>query len=146
MANYLYATKAKKVKISSLQSEADSVHRLNENVVSIDFGTTFCSVAFTLKDTPGKSVENIELEPGRKRIPTAILLHGDQQLLRVADFGACAQENVTTLTRSELQNNYLYFELFKMRLRNHVSLHACCRVLYNVQAQKVSRPIKGVYH
>ena len=128
--NYLLATKAERVKIGALSEVADSLQRVLENVAAVDFGTTFCSVAFKLKNTPGKFIENIELEPGHKRSPTAILLQRcGEQLYSVADFGACAQEKVTTLLRTELQTVYLYFELFKMELRSHVSMHA--RRLYS---------------
>ena len=126
--NYLLVEKAEKVTIGALSEGADSLQRVVndlENIAAVDFGTTFCSVAFKLRHTPGKFVENIELEPGHKRTPTALLLQRcGEQLYSVTDFGACAQEKVTTLLRTELQNDYLYFELFKMELRSHVSMHA----------------------
>ena len=126
--NYLLVAKAEKVKIRALSEVADRSQRIVndlKNVAAVDFGTIFCSVAFKLKNTPGKFVENIELEPGHERTPTAILLQRcGEQLYSVTDFGACAQEKVTTLLQTELKNDYLYFELFKMELRSHVSMHA----------------------
>ena len=41
-------------------------------IAAIDFGTTFCSLAYTLSDDD--KVNLIELNPHQQRVPTAILL------------------------------------------------------------------------
>lgn len=88
-------------------------------VAAIDFGTGFCSLAYTLaKDDvisnipwPLSSSYSISA-----REPTALLLRKNEAgTFKVHKFGSPAQNEITRLSTEELRN-YLYFECFKMNL------------------------------
>ena len=91
-------------------------------IAAIDFGTTFCSLAYTLSDDD--TVNLIELNPHHQRVPTAILLRKqglaadrDTPQLVIQKFGFEAQNGTITLTEEE-RPHYVYFELVKMLLYN----------------------------
>ena len=88
-------------------------------IAAIDFGTTFCSLAYSLSDDD--KVNLIELNPHQQRVPTAILLRkqglatdGTQQLV-IHKFGFDAQHRTIALTEEE-RPDHVYFELVKMLL------------------------------
>ena len=95
-------------------------------IAAIDFGTTFCSLAYTLphEDT----VNFVELNPGQQpRVPTAILLRkpmrvwvsaGGTSGVTIRHFGFEAQSRTTTLLDDE-RPDHIYFELVKMLLYNN---------------------------
>ena len=80
-------------------------------VAAIDFGTTFCSVAYTLH----KSDETLtlKLNGAHTRVPNAILI--EKESSTVAAFGYRAQEYFSRLPKKE-QKRYIYFERMKMIL------------------------------
>ena len=85
-------------------------------IAAIDFGTSFCSLAYALSTTD--KVVNLSINGRHERVPTAILLEKlEGDTLAVCSFGYEAQEDLTTLSTSELQK-HLYFECFKMKLRD----------------------------
>lgn len=111
----------------------------NGNIAVIDFGTTFCSLAFAtvgnpdLVDTKSVDINTIRLNQYYKRVPTAILLkqceptcassltHLDLPVSRTCDykvvsFGYEAMAQVQSLKSSQ-RSKYLYFERFKMILQ-----------------------------
>ena len=88
-------------------------------IAAIDFGTTFCSLAYNLPNED--AVNFVELNPGHQpRVPTAILLRkqtvaGGIPELVIQDFGSDAQNRATTLLDEE-RPDHIYFELVKMLL------------------------------
>ena len=93
-------------------------------IAAVDFGTTFCSLAYALSDA--EQVKLVDLNPSKTRVPTALLMKRivDDGTLYVREFGFNAQSDVTTLL-SEEYNEHLYFELVKMLLHDTVScMHA----------------------
>ena len=92
-------------------------------IAAIDFGTTFCSLAYTLPNED--TVNFVELSPGQQpRVPTAILLQRKRGAiadgipdLTIRDFGFDAQDRTTKLLDYE-RPYHIYFELVKMLLYN----------------------------
>ena len=98
------------------RSEA-GFRRASENVAAIDFGTTFCSLAYTLKGT--KEIVKLSLNSPHTRVPNAILIEKESNT--VFAFGYHAQQRFYRLGRD--QEKYAYFERMKMILyRTEVSL------------------------
>ena len=114
--------------LSTDESEADSVtvevgsdsevhHSYVYNkslyVAAIEFGTAYCSLAYTL------SADNVQepfiqpLDGPKSRVPTAILI--DMNANEVAGFGLRAQEKFCRLPESQ-QKRYIYFEGRKMTM------------------------------
>ena len=86
-------------------------------IAAVDFGTTFCSLAYSLSDAD--TVKLVDLNPMKVRVPTALLLkHSPNGTLCTCEFGFDAQTSVTTLVGEE-RKTHLYFELVKMLLHNH---------------------------
>ena len=86
-------------------------------IAAVDFGTTFCSLAYSLSDA--ETVKLVNLNPLKDRVPTALLLqHSPNGTLRTCQFGFNAQTSVTTLVGEE-RKTHLYFELVKMLLHSH---------------------------
>ena len=121
-------------KISLIERYGQQAGRFREttgNVAAIDFGTTFCSVAYTTVVTGYDGITTLKLDQYHSRVPTAILLeqngsnsiqnfNADDPVIRspvykVDSFGYDAQEQHAKLRASE-RHNYLYFEHFKMSL------------------------------
>ena len=89
-----------------------------QRIAAIDFGTTFCSLAYALSEKG--QVANVGLNWVLDRVPTAILLEKitASNSLNVANFGFQAQEEIIKLGK-ELEE-YVYFECFKMKLSREV--------------------------
>ena len=88
-------------------------------IAAIDFGTTYCSVAYILQDSD--EILKLPLDGPRTRVPNAILIKKEGNI--VAAFGYYAQEKFSRLQKNE-RKNYMYFERMKMILyRTPVSLH-----------------------
>ena len=89
-------------------------------VAAIDFGTGFCSLAYTIaEDAAPDKIINVQLScsVNAARVPTAILLlkNPDESNLKVAKFGSEAQDEIIKMSREDLEK-HLYFECFKMNL------------------------------
>ena len=86
-------------------------------IAAIDFGTGFCSLAFTL--AKNAKIVNIPLSCSfdSARVPTAILLEKkpDESNLQVVKFGSQAQDSISKMSNEDLEK-HLYFECFKMDL------------------------------
>lgn len=86
-------------------------------VAAIDFGTTSCSLAYSIDGT----IENLDINSSKKRVPTAILLRKEaKNECNVERFGSVAQDTAIALS-SPAHNGYHYFEFFKMHLHQEVS-------------------------
>lgn len=111
-------------------SRVDTRFRATDgNIAAIDFGTTFCSLAYiTAQD---KSVQPLKVDGVRTRVPTAILLKlegikpskplqpGTQSsIYRVINVGYTAQQRYAKLNLDQ-QDEYLYFERTKTILQHH---------------------------
>lgn len=85
-------------------------------VAAIDFGTTFCSLAYTLQGNT--EILKLPLDGTHTRVPNAILIKKESNT--VAAFGYRAQKQFCQLKKQE---KYIYFERMKMILyRSEVSL------------------------
>ena len=80
-------------------------------VAAIDFGTTYCSMAYALKGST--EIFKLPLDGPNARVPTAILI--DKETNSVAAFGYRAQYQLSRLPRRE-QKRYVHFERMKMIL------------------------------
>lgn len=98
-------------RITADTQDAGGVRR----IAAIDFGTTFCSLAYTL--SAKDEVVNLSINGRHKRVPTTILLKKVDNTLTICKFGDEAQDEITTLSVREFPD-YLYFECFKMKLRD----------------------------
>ena len=89
------------------------------NIAAIDFGTTFCTLAYT---TFGDAeVNTLKLDGIHQRVPNAVLVEKGERECRVVDFGYRAQETYSKM-RSGDRVNHIYFERMKMILeRDEVS-------------------------
>ena len=107
-------------------------------IAAIDFGTGFCSLAFTLAENA--KIVSIPLSSlDSARVPTAILLEKkpDEFNLQVVKFGSQAQDLISKMTNEDLEK-HLYFECFKMDLFHEavsimVLVLILCYALYNVE-------------
>ena len=88
-----------------------SFRKASEYVAAIDFGTTFCSVAYTLK--ADDEIRKLPLDGHHTRVPNAILIAKESN--EVAAFGFRAQEKFSRLRKGD-QKGYVYFERMKMML------------------------------
>ena len=79
-------------------------------IAAIDFGTTYCSVAYTLKNE--KDFIKLTLDGHHTRVPNAILIERGSH--KVDSFGYRAQERFTCLKKQ--QEKFMYFERMKMIL------------------------------
>ena len=131
--------KAERVKRSALKEKyGPEVGRFREttgNVAAIDFGTTFCSLAYTTGARAGTvepEINTLKLNEYYLRVPTAILLKQTEDncnlqnieedpvvrtpVYKVNSFGYHAQDQHRKLRSSDRQK-CLYFERFKMDLQ-----------------------------
>ena len=120
---------AERVHRSELAKRYGNVGRFRDssgNIAAIDFGTTFCSLAYT---TPGDKISTVKLNEYYARVPSAILLK-ERELrssatsqgaktcsYEVVCFGYEAQEQHSKLRLRE-RTKHLYFERFKMTLQH----------------------------
>ena len=93
-----------------LRSEAD-FRRASEYVAAIDFGTTYCSLAYTLRGTT--EILKMQLNGHHMRVPNAILIEKESN--EVVAFGYYAQARFSGLQKTD-QKKYIYFERMKMIL------------------------------
>ena len=102
------------------RAEATKV-KINGNIAAIDFGTTYCSIAYTTEDTD--DINSLKLNEYHARVPTAILLYkgkdaDDKHIgVSVNSFGYFAQKNYQTI-RASNRDKVLYFERMKMNLQH----------------------------
>ena len=80
-------------------------------VAAIDFGSTLCSVAYTLLGE--EEILKLALDGHHTRVPNAILIERESNT--VAAFGHRAQERYSRLPKRD-QKKYIYFERLKMIL------------------------------
>ena len=80
-------------------------------VAAIDFGTTFCSVAYTLHGE--EEIRKFPLDGHHERVPNAVLIEKESNT--VAAFGYRAQDKYSRLQKGD-QMKYIYFERTKMLL------------------------------
>lgn len=87
-------------------------------VAAIDFGTTYCSLAYSLqRDT---EIIKLPLDGPHTRVPNAILIERGKNTVEA--FGYRAQ---TMFSQTKQREKYIYFERMKMILyRRKVSLHS----------------------
>ena len=127
--------KADRIKRSTLKKKyGQDIGKFREttgNVASIDFGTTFCSLAYTT-GAEEENVANVKLNEFYSRVPTAVLLsqktdcndHDEYTdapipksvVYEVQAFGYQAQDEHCKL-RNDDRSKCLYFEHFKMSLQ-----------------------------
>ena len=125
--------KADRVKRSALKEkygqDIGRFHETTGNVAAIDFGTTFCSLAYTT-GAEEQRIGNVKLNEVYLRVPTAVLLCQKQDCrnddaddpvpksvaYEVKSLGYDAQEEHRKL-RSHDRSKCLYFERFKMNLQ-----------------------------
>ena len=141
--------KAERISRNKLQEKYPTATRFRKtsgNIAAIDFGTTFCSLAYATEVNPDEDLTNVDvntvpLDNSRsRRVPTAILLRkaptstptdredGDKRVLKtccyeVVSFGSEAVKQCNTLSATK-RSEYLYFERFKMTLQNDEVLWA----------------------
>lgn len=111
-------------------SRVDARFRATDgNIAAIDFGTTFCTLAYVT--TQDKNVQALRIDGVMKRVPTAILLKlednkpskplrpGTQSpIYKVVSVGYTAQQRYAKLTLVQ-QEEHLYFERTKTMLLHH---------------------------
>ena len=85
------------------------------NVAAIDFGTTFCSLSYQVAGSGQR--ETLKINGTYDRVPTALLVKREGVQINVVDIGYVAQTKYKNLLRRAYRD-YLYFECFKMQLRN----------------------------
>ena len=122
--------KANRIKRSDLIAKyGEKAGRFREttgNVAAIDFGTTFCSLAFT---TSSGNIANLKLNEVHSRVPTAVLLRQRENSIAISGeglvrtpqydvyrFGYSAQDEHKKMRKEERAKS-LYFERFKMDLQ-----------------------------
>ena len=93
-----------------------NIRRTSSNIAAIDFGTKNCSLAFVTGSTRpvvgGNALSKLPLNGTDRRVPTAILLNGDRD---VVAFGHDARRRYAILDAREREEVY-YFEGVKMNL------------------------------
>ena len=93
-----------------LRSETD-FRRASGYVAAIDFGTTYCSLAYALQETT--EILKMPLDGHHMRVPNAILIEKESN--KVVAFGYRAQAQFSQLRKKDRQK-YIYFERMKMIL------------------------------
>ena len=85
------------------------------NVAAIDFGTTYCSLAYITEGYQEPIMMNFEHT--YPRVPTSLLLkRNDDGTVDVKCFGYEARREYTRI-RSKSQHQYIYFDRVKMSLK-----------------------------
>ena len=88
------------------RSEA-GFRRASEYVAAIDFGSTYCSLAYTLRGS--KEILKLPLDGAHMRVPNTILI--EKKSNEVVGFGYRAQYKFAQLRKTD---RYIYFERIKM--------------------------------
>ena len=147
--------KADRISREELQQkypDASQFSKTDGNVAAIDFGTTFCSLAFAmirnpdLVDTRSVEINTVRLNGYYTRVPAVILLRelewtsfascGDLPMSRtckyeVVSFGYDAMTQLCSLRASQ-RSKYLYFERFKMTLQQDEVHVTDCFLKFNM--------------
>ena len=93
------------------------------NVAAIDFGTTFCSLSYQV---PGYERKTLEISSDdSERVPTALLVKRTGSTIEVVEIGSKAQFMYKSIPNKNY-NDYVYFECFKMQLRDESVSHRLC--------------------
>ena len=82
----------------------------SEYVAAIDFGSTYCSLAYTLQGN--KEILKFELDGAHVRVPNAILI-SEKKSNKVVKFGYRAQNMFAQLPKTD-RYIYRYFERMKI--------------------------------
>ena len=116
---------AKSRNVSDSTGPASLLEPASGNVAAIDFGSTYCSIAFSSEGDD--EIYTMKLNDYHARVPTAILLKKSSESqtddetkvthFEIASFGYRAQEAYETLRRRQL-HNFLYFDRMKMTLQH----------------------------
>ena len=85
--------------------------RASGYVAAIDFGTTYCSVAYTLHGK--KDIFKLPLDGPHTRVPNSILI--ERKNNNVTAFGYHAQQRFAQLKKKQTEE-YIFFERMKMIL------------------------------
>ena len=96
------------------------------NVAAIDFGTTYCSLAYMTRGD--EKVSPFKLSHVFTRVLNALLLRKTGDILEVAQFGYRAQEEYSRLRHAD-HLNYLYFE--RMKILDKVTTRLLSFCIYN---------------
>ena len=80
--------------------------RASEYVAAIDFGSTYCSLMYTLQGS--KEIYKLPLDGPYARVPNAILI--EKKSKEVVEFGYCAQRRFAQLRKAD---RCIYFERMK---------------------------------
>ena len=83
------------------------------NIAAIDFGTTACSLAYTVAGETKVRFLRLD-EADKERVPTAILMDANG---KVVDFGRNARRKFAQLSK-ERKQHYHYFKEIKMALQH----------------------------
>ena len=108
------------VSLNTHRAEATK-RKINGNVAAIDFGSTYCSIAYTIEGTD--DIYSLALNEYYPRVPTAILLYrekddDDKRIgVSIKSFGYNAQENYQTIKAAD-RSKVIYFERMKMNLQH----------------------------
>lgn len=145
--------KADRISRQRLQEKYPAACRFSKtdgNIAAIDFGTTFCSLAFATVGDPERvdmesvDINTVMLNNYYPRVPTAILLKeassgssdvrcsDDDPVSKTCDYEVVAFGYEAVNRHSKLKpterSEYLYFERFKMTLQqDEVCLHCSIR-------------------
>ena len=85
------------------------------NIAAIDFGTTFCSLAYTTKGD--NSITTFKLGDTHQRVPNSILLCKEaNSTCEVVEFGYRAASEYLKVAKRKDSSEYIYFERIKMLL------------------------------
>ena len=99
--------------IKELREAAQQNTECNGNIAAIDFGTTSCSLAYSVAgDTKIRFLRLDEAD--KERVPTAILMDAKG---RVVDFGSNARRRFAQLSKEKKQYHH-YFSEIKMTLQH----------------------------
>lgn len=120
-----YHSALAKTSLESHTAKGSAATESSGNIAAIDFGTTYCSIAY--KTAASDEISSLKLNEVHGRVPTAILLKKENVVTSgssaigvecvVDSFGVNAQDRYQKL-KSREKCDYLYFERMKMRLQH----------------------------
>ena len=84
------------------------------NVAAIDFGTSFCSLSYQVS---GWDRSILRIHDTYDSVLSALLVKKEGTTIEVVDIGYPAQTKYKNLPKTKYKE-YLYFECFKMQLRD----------------------------
>ena len=97
-------------KPSKVSRRAAGFRRASGFVAAIDFGTTYCSVAYTLQQD-SKEILKLPIDGHHTRVPNAVLVERGKNTVEA--FGYRAQ---TMFSQMRQKERFIYFERMKMIL------------------------------